>query len=351
MVIDFDVLREVLQTTFEVMVLQEHGAAGVEALKELLRIVADLHRNIDVVGVGASVTVVQPTSEIPNDILSALGTCERVASWTTATLHISGPAVLVIRVAGEFEVYAGDKSAFVEQLSAHAVIYRYANGTEHVIARAKSRPVPRLVQGCTSQFAVPTFADLKSALDHYKVRFASHSQCRILAAIWADERRLFLKPAPEHIMRDSLVQFLAGVLRDAEVRPEQNTDETKPVDIKVTWSEARRISLIEIKWLGKSLKADGTMGDNYSDARARVGAAQLADYLERNRPFVPSHATRGVLVLYDARRWQLSLTNQNITREHARYYGERAINYDPKYEERRQDFDPPVRFFLEPLVA
>ena len=53
-------------------------------------------------------------------------------------------------------------------------------------------------------------------------------------------------------MRDSLVHALQLVLRDTSVRPEQNTDETKPVDIRVEWFASGASALIEIKWLGRS---------------------------------------------------------------------------------------------------
>jgi hypothetical protein len=50
-----------------------------------------------------------------------------------------------------------------------------------------------------------------------------------------DGPRLVLVNRPESIRRDSLVQALRLLLRDANARPEHNTDETEPVDIRVDW--------------------------------------------------------------------------------------------------------------------
>lgn len=53
-------------------------------------------------------------------------------------------------------------------------------------------------------------------------------------------------------MRDSLIQALQLVLRDANARPETNTDETKLVDVRVKWFTSGAAALIEVKWLGRS---------------------------------------------------------------------------------------------------
>lgn len=53
------------------------------------------------------------------------------------------------------------------------------------------------------------------------------------AGVGVDGPRLVLVNRPESIMRDSLIQALQLVLRDANARPEHNTDETKPVDVRV----------------------------------------------------------------------------------------------------------------------
>jgi hypothetical protein len=158
-------------------------------------------------------------------------------------------------------------------------------------------------------------------------------------------------------MRESLAQHLRSSLRDHgifEVREEQNVDESHPVDIKVTWSFTNNLALIEIKWLGQSVNAMGDgMGTRYGESRAREGAKQLADYLDGNLQRAPLHQTRGYLIVFDARREGLSFP-PSITLAEARAYWDRDIEYDPRYDVTRMvrnDFAPPLRFYLEPAVA
>ncbi len=173
--------------------------------------------------------------------------------------------------------------------------------------------------------------------------------CKILSRIWADESRLFLLAKPEATMRDSLTQHLMGTLRgDVEVRPEQVVDETRPVDIKVTWFCVNRLSLIEIKWLGDSKNKDGSVATRYRDARAKKGAKQLAEYLDANRAHAPAHVTRGILVVLDARRRGLKKNIVLITPEDGMAFADEEIDYNPAYHNIRTDFDVPMRMFLEP---
>jgi hypothetical protein len=77
-------------------------------------------------------------------------------------------------------------------------------------------------------------------------------------------------------MRDSLIEALMYLLRDANARPEHNTDETKPVDIRVEWFASGAAALIEVKWLGRSTAVPrrptttGTYTD-YGPRRAQEG--------------------------------------------------------------------------------
>lgn len=152
-------------------------------------------------------------------------------------------------------------------------------------------------------------------------------------------------------MRNSLTQFLKISLRDAEVRPEQNMDESHPIDVKVTFTFTKRLALIEIKWLGKSIrKVPRKITAQYADKRARVGADRLADYLDWNRQQAPNRITRGYLVVLDGRRQSLKINKKTITQQQGGYYRHREIHFDPKYYEVREDFDAPIRMFMEPVV-
>ena len=153
-------------------------------------------------------------------------------------------------------------------------------------------------------------------------------------------------------MRDSLTQFLKITLRGAEVRPEQNTDESHTIDIKVTFTLTNRLALIEIKWLGKSVrKRPRKITATYSDERARVGAGRLADYLDWYMEQAPTRVTRGYLVVLDGRRHGLKIGTKTLGQQRARYYRNREIQFDPKYHETRDDFDEPLRMFMEPRLS
>lgn len=195
---------------------------------------------------------------------------------------------------------------------------------------------------------------MADALTDYDVHLARHSTCYILQGVWHDARRLLLVNKPEKIMRRSLAQHLRTTLRDhAEVREEQNVTETEPIDIKVTWSFGTHLSLIEIKWLGRSVNStgDALAVAFWSPSRPREGAKQLADYLAENVQRAPTHDSEGYLIVFDARRkGTSSLPVGEVSPEDARAYANDVIDYDPKYDALRDDFQPPRRFWLEPKL-
>ncbi len=138
-------------------------------------------------------------------------------------------------------------------------------------------------------------------------------------------------------------------MRDAEVRPEQNVSETQPIDIKITWTFAPKQALIEIKWLGKSKHPDGKLATTYGPARAQNGAQQLADYLDMNEEAVPGHVVRGYLVVFDGRRRRLGRSATSIRESDGLYYQDKEIHYEPAHDKERDDFEKPVRFFVQPV--
>jgi len=156
-------------------------------------------------------------------------------------------------------------------------------------------------------------------------------------------------------MRSSLAQHLLSTLRDhGEVREEQNVTETEPIDIKVTWSLSSHLSLIEIKWVGRSVNETGDgLGKAYwSPSRPREGADQLANYLEENQQRAPAHDTEGYLVVYDARRQGTGhFPLGQVTAQQACAYAGDTIDYEPDYQGLRADFRVPQRFWLEPKMV
>jgi hypothetical protein len=182
------------------------------------------------------------------------------------------------------------------------------------------------------------------------------TNCRILKDVWeggVDGPRLVLVNKPEAKMRDSLAQALELLLRDATVKPEQNTDETKPVDIRVSWFASGATALIEVKWLGKATAKSRTQGicptyTEYGVSRAQSGANQLADYMDREVRHSGATAPSGYLVIFDARRKGTKGAEDALTESDAMAFSKDIIKFDPDHSQTRPDFQTPVRFFMAP---
>ncbi len=137
-------------------------------------------------------------------------------------------------------VWAGSPPLDIHEISTKAVVFRHHHGNEKFLIAGSETPLPRVFAGIQSIFALPSYGDLADALAYYRERVVRNSACETLKTIWYDENRLFLKAKPESKMRDSLIQYLRHTLRfDAEVMPEQNVNETEPVDIRVTFQFSR----------------------------------------------------------------------------------------------------------------
>ncbi|EKO3982618.1 hypothetical protein DID95_09925 [Vibrio fluvialis] len=201
-----------------------------------------------------------------------------------------------------------------------------------------------------SFFAETNFKTLEESLEDYKINSAKRTSCYILKDIWEDARRVVFKNKPESTMRNSLCQHISTTLRGvAEVRPEQNVDESHPVDIKVTFRQTNRVALIEIKWLGASRTESGGL-TRYANSRAEEGAKQLNDYIEENNDFSPLDECFGYLVVFDGRRRKYD--NEDISPDDLTYYKNKDLEFKLKYHEIRNDFAKPIRFFMEPkLIA
>ena len=236
------------------------------------------------------------------------------------------------------------------QIRKAGILYTYENdfslekfyGKEQAI---KLTPIP----GSDSYFAIQTFKELEEALEYYGTKIARHSNCEIMKKAWFDETRIFFKNAPEHTLRDSLTEYLKISLRNTEARPEQVVDRSHPVDIKITWSLANRMALIEIKWLGKSLyNRKKQFTKIYSDVRALKGAKQLTEYLDANKIQAPTYPTKGYLVIFDARRWNCNINTASVDKKNGMRYENSVIRYNPIYQNERSDYSAPYRFFIEP---
>ena len=349
--VNVEEFRSLAEELYLVTVQREYGTKGVTLLKRLLVALQNIYRYLDPENVLGSIVVMQSIDDddVP-PILKAAPAPIEVLKPESIGEDASGPLLVQILANGQLRIWPKYTADCIE-LSKAAIVYEYKGKVERIFANGQPRTVPRVSAVHASMFAIPCFSSLREAFEHYRVHMVKVSSCKILSNAWFDGNRIFLKAGPEEDMRDSLHQFLVSSLRGVEVRPEQNTGITNPVDIKVKWLFTNRIALIEIKWLGKSKDLSGAIKVKYTDNRARSGATQLAEYLDNNYQHAPDHVTRGYLVVFDARRWRTQAASTSIDRSNGLYYQHRDIEYDPKYHEIREDFESPVRFFMEPRIS
>jgi hypothetical protein len=344
-VIDTDIMRSIAQDIFASRIERIYGAAGNRALRELLRAVNLTHRQVPYEIMRGGVTIIAPL--IPDaDLIVEPGSADVFP--TELSSRFTGSATIQVLQSGKLRLWAGNPTDLTE-LAGSAVIYRYDRGdyfylNDALVEVPNPTPFP-------SVFGIPTFIDLENALAYYSNALARHSTCQILQEVWLDAGRVFLVNRPEVIMRKSLAQFLRSTLRNhelIEVREEQNVDESKPVDIKVTWSLSNRIAIIEIKWMGKSVNRSRTaVSTTYLEPRAREGALQLANYLEENLQRAPLHVTIGYLVVFDARRNGVgSDLSVQLSVADADHYAALEVHYDPEFDKVRADFAHPARIFM-----
>jgi len=339
-------IESFLENHYAGMVQREFGSIGVRILKDVIRGVRTIYQYVEPSICRFPIVVFKTLDEsaepIQNPHPFILDDYQQLAQI------VDQECIIRLNANGQLHVWKRHQID-PSSLSKFAVVYQYVNRLESFFANDFVQRVPKLFTSQASTFAINTFDELMEALEHYKAQQVRYSSCPILQDIWKDSNRLFLRNAPEHYIRDSLTNFLKIRLRShKEVRPEQIVDDSHPVDIKVTWFLTNRLALIEVKWLGISMREDGQRGQTYTDYRARQGAKQLAEYLEANLQQAPTHITRGYLVILDCRRAGLRETTTTIDQQNGGHYRDQEINFDRLYHEERTDFEKPIRMFAEP---
>lgn len=344
--ISFEGLKSVCEEIHAVMAASVFGEEGVNAIFEIMEIVRELYKHIEPVRIKSSVIVFRRVVNTDGTGFTAGGQlCNNLALLCQQT---EKDIILEIQSDGRRYIH-NISSVNPKELASTAVVYEYQNGREYFFAGVQQKPVPVLDRAAMSQFCGNTFFALHEALQYYAAAFVLQSSCLILKSVWADENRLFLRSKPEVHMRRSLTQFLESNLGAGfEVRPEQNMDETHPVDIKITKKLSNRLMIIEIKWMGDSLNEEGKITTPYRDARANDGAGQLAGYLDQNKVMAPLNVTQGYYVIFDARRHGLRADTKVITKTSGLHYANKEIAFDTEYHKIRDDFNPPYRMFTEP---
>lgn len=202
---------------------------------------------------------------------------------------------------------------------------------------------------CGSIYALQ-YKALWDALEKYKIDKIRKSSCSEFSKCWNDDNRIFFKPGPEDDMQVSLEQHLKSCLREVDIVREYNLGASKPVDIRVSWKDANKAALIELKWIGKSINPKGNLL-TYTDSRANDGAIQLKEYLDLDNKDTPTCITKGILVVIDARRRGTSKNTTTIDRTKGFYYSGKEIEFkdENKYNETLPNFEKPLRMFTEPI--
>ena len=263
--------------------------------------------------------------------------------------------LIAVRTDGRYDVVDLHTCPPLEMLSERSLVFVNECGVDRFIIGGRSKPMPAFLPGAASNFAEATESDLQEALERYRAN-AAEVACPILKCIWVGGRnghRLVFRNKPEARMRRSLEWFLNASMRNVSVRPEHNTDESKPVDIVVDWFGSRLRALIEIKWLGDSLTkdSDGARFTSYRDSRAQEGADQLADYLDREQSTDAGAALKGYLVVFDGRRRNVTHATTPIAAFDALYYRDRDIVLSRDHLRDRADMQPLIRYYLEPRAS
>lgn len=357
-------VTRILQALYTLHVEREFGALGTQKLKVLLNEISMLYRHIPAEKISGSLTLKIKVTELAEEVnitppskessiqKSYFDLAEKVKN--NSLNHI----VIDILDNSEFEILILQNECDCVQLAKNSIVYKFIDASDHIYAKTYQCQIPKLSPVLASNFCIPTLNGLEDALMLYSNRIAKYSSCPTLSRVWeggVEGPRLVLVNKPESIMRDSLTNALRLLLApDAEVRPEHNTDETKPVDIKISWIGSRASALIEIKWLGRSLAK--SRGDNigkvtftnYSLPRVQEGALQLADYLDREIRSTSATAHKGYLVIFDARRKNIQGPDDKLQRYDAFHYESNEINLDIDYPNSRDDYSKPYRFFMEP---
>jgi hypothetical protein len=345
--VDIEAMKTIAEELYTPMVVGQHGDTGGIALRRILYAIETLYKHLPPETLTGKVVVFSRVTEDNAALID--GSYSTLRDLSLISQEYCENFAIQVQPDKTWLLWKNIQPD-IRPIAQKAVVYTYYNRLEYFHAKNKSTIVTKLQTAYSSNFAIPTFDQLQDALEHYGSQMIRHSSCKLFKTVWHDENHILLKNAQEHVMRDSLTQALKCILREAEVRPEQSVNESKPVDIKVTWTFTNRLALIEIKWLGKSINQDtGKLTNDYTNSRATEGAKQLAHYLDLNKEQSPGHITRGYLVVIDARRKGVNSNTNIIDKTQGLHYKDIELIFNPEYHKIRDDFEQPIRMFAEPI--
>jgi len=204
---------------------------------------------------------------------------------------------------------------------------------------------------CPSIFALQ-YHYLQEALNEYKSSHIRNVSCEHFRKCWHDSKYIYFKNKPEECMQISLSEFLKNRVRGVNIIREYNLDASKPVDVHVSWREANRAALIEVKWLGQSINSSGQLGTSYTNARGNDGMEQIKEYIDLSTRDTPTLICKGYLVVIDGRRAKIG-TNivAQIARADGYHYSDRelTIKEEFQYWQSFPNLEIPIRMFVEAI--
>lgn len=230
------------------------------------------------------------------------------------------------------------------------IAYVYKNNEEYFLVNCQKIAIHNRYS-CPSIFALQ-YHDLNEALLDYKNERVRTGTCELFKSCWENKYRIYLKNKPENCMQISLKEFLNNRIRGITIDREFNLGASKPVDVRIFWREANRAALIEVKWLGQSLKKDGDLGTEYTNSRGNDGMDQIKEYVDLAKEDNPNTIAKGYLVVVDCRRRGIAKQKvRSIPIDDGMYYAgkELTIKDEKMYWDTHPSIEKPIRMFVEPI--
>lgn len=337
-------LAEIARQLFVPRIAADLGQPGTRALNRLLPVVRDVHIAVTTERLQHGLVILCPMEGDEPCLAAAF---REIADLDGLTTVFDGQTPLTIQLSQSgYRVWM---MGLDEPPASKYLAYHYRSAYDEIFFSDQLVYKVPEIRASPSYFGIPYFRELRVALEQYGVTWVRLSKCEIFDRSWLDASRNVFGPGPEVWMRRSLQRYLRNSFREhSSVLVEQNVNETRPVDVKVTWGPFKRVALIEIKWLGRSARAgEATATQRHSAQRARDGAQQLADYLDLYHAESAQEEARGYLTVFDGRRRGLRLPSTELSTDDAGYYRHEEIEYDAALLA-RPDFEVPIRFFCEP---
>jgi len=270
--------------------------------------------------------------------------------------------LLIIQVFNSGKMVLWEEADPAELLSQHDVlIYSFRENKETFYANGVE--IDATIYNTGSRFATQ-FNDLVEALGHYARTKVLKSTCKHFTDSWSDGNRLFFQGGgsgsniPEKFMQLSLYEFLSahfvrGISMDSsrEYNAVGDFSKPKPVDVKISWREANRVALIEVKFVGTIKKnADGTIYE-YTTAKTNAGLIQLKGYHDAISGDLPTTIIKSYLVAIDGRRNGLSENQVIISEADGMHFKDEPLEVAEGSQFDVQGFEGIVRMFAEPICV